>query len=123
MKQQIIRFLIVGGVSTLLNYFVFIAILYLDRSLYMFASCSGYMAGVLLGFYANRNWTFGSGDSQEKFLFRYIQVYSLSLLLSLGILYILVDILGVWPEAANLIVIVFSTVSNFIGTKLYVFRQ
>jgi putative flippase GtrA len=123
MKTQILRFLIVGGVSTAINYAVFMAVLYLDRFLYLFASCSGYIAGLLVGFFANRNWTFESGGTGEKYLLRYFLVYGSSLLISLVILHLLVNYVGVWPEIANGIAICVSTVTNFIGVKLFVFRK
>lgn len=123
MKSQIVRFLVVGGISTLVNYLVFLTVIHFDRSFYLFASCSGYLSGVLVGFVANKNWTFEAGDGNDKYLVKYIMIYTLSLLLSLGVLQVLVGTLGVWPELANIITIGISTVTNFVGTKLYVFRK
>ena len=121
---QFVRFIMVGLLSTALNYGVFFA-LYQQTSLpYLSASAAGYVAGVVLGFLFNKYWTFGSTSKKHiRDIGSYLAVYTVSLILGLGLLEGQVSFLGFNPLLANLVTIGFTTITNFLGTKFFVFKK
>ncbi len=119
-KSQIVRFLIVGGFTTLLNYAIFAALFFLGLN-YLVASATGYVTGFLIGFILFRQFTFRSESSWKKQLPMQVVVYGISLLLNLGTLWVLAEAIGLSPLLANLAAIGVSTVTNFLGMKFLVF--
>jgi len=121
---QLLRFVVVGLFSTAVNYAVFALLLYGLHLHYQLASAAGFFAGLVAGFGFNKNWTYQEANKATPLLWaKYVAVYGLSLLASLALLYGLVDRLGMDARLANLLGIVLTTCTNFIGTKFFVFRK
>lgn len=123
MTAPVIRFLIVGGASTVVNYLIFIGVYSGKIADYMFASAIGFMAGLAFGYFFNKRWTFGvTASSTPGIVARYIAVYMTSLCLGLLAIHLFVDYAGVDPLIANGLSIILTTCTNFIGTRYLVFR-
>ena len=122
-KSSFVRFCLVGGVSTLLNYSVFFFLLTFFGIDYMISSAAGYISGVFLGFGLNRSFTFGS-QSKKYFqdITKYFIIYTISLFLGLGFLRLLVYF-GVVVLLANVLSIGLTTITNYTGVKYAVFQQ
>ena len=123
--REILRFLITGFASTIINYLVFF-FLYSSFSVeYIFASAIGYVSGVFFGFKLNANWTFKvSNENQNKIVFiKYFAIYIINLLISLALLRYLVEIIKIIPEFSNILCIIFTTISNYILVKYFVFKK
>lgn len=121
-NKKVVRFAIVGGLSTLLNYGVFYCLFTFVGLHYMLASSSGFIVGVFLGYFLNRHWSF-EYEGRGRFLFvKYFCVYLFSLGVCLLFLYFTVDALRLNPKLMNLLSIVISTVMNFINLRLWVFK-
>jgi putative flippase GtrA len=58
-KVELIRFLIIGGLSTILNYLVFLALLHGLNFNYLISNSLEFIAGVSFGYLFNKKWTFG----------------------------------------------------------------
>jgi putative flippase GtrA len=124
MKNQFLKFIIVGIFSTFINYGLFYFLLNIFNINYLISSSLGFMAGVFGGFYLNKNWTYNDKNNQSKtLLWKYFSLYITSLLISLIFLKITVDYIGLNAEIANLLSIVITTCVNFIGTKFVVFKK
>lgn len=118
-----IRFLIVGGISTAMNYAVFFILLGLSMQ-YQWASACGFMAGVIVGFPLNKAWTYRASSTMTTSVFySYIAVYLASLIINVAAITMLVDLMHIEPRIANLVTIIITTVANFLGTKFWVFRK
>ncbi|NVN06301.1 GtrA family protein [Asaia spathodeae] len=118
-----IRFLIVGGISTAVNYAVFYILLGLGLQ-YQWASACGFVAGVLVGFPLNKAWTYGdSSRMTAAVLYSYIAVYLTSLIINIAAITMLVDFARIEPRIANFVTIIITTMTNFLGTKFWVFRK
>ena len=123
MLRQFGKFLIIGGISTLINYGVFFGLYTWMHADYLVAAVIGYMTGLLFGFLYNRRWTFCSTTQKKYHEFAsYFGVYIISLGLSMLFLYVLVEYAMMTPLLANIFAIGLSTVTNFIGCKMIVFR-
>lgn len=121
--HQFLKFVLIGCCSLILNYGTFF-ISFKKLSLnYLLASALGYAAGLVISYTFNRLWTFKSKEENKTKEFSlFITVYLISLGLSLITLKVLVGTFQLSPLLANLFAIGVSTVSNFTGLKLFVFR-
>ena len=120
---QFYKFIIVGIVSTIINYGVFYFFIEVLLINYLISSSLGFMSGVLVGYSINRNWTFESkAEKKSKEIIGYLSVYFFSLFLSLIVLKILVDLVKIDAKIANFFVLNLTTFVNFIGIKTRVFK-
>lgn len=121
--EELQKFLIIGGVSTLINYGVFFLLFEYVRLNHIVSASIGYLTGLVFGYFFNRTWTFKSENNSKKKEFgSYFFVYMISLILSMSLLELLVK-LGIDPRLGNIAAIALSTISNFIGCKFLVFKK
>lgn len=122
--NRFIKFLIVGGTCTLINYAIFYFLFNFFSVQYLLSSAIGYTSGLVIGYYINKFWTYSvDRDSEEKYMFKYLAVYIASLAGSTLFLKLLVDILSLDPRLANIFAIGLSTITNFVGTNFLVFKH
>lgn len=120
----IIRFSIIGVISTIVND-GFFSITYKILGLhYIFSSSTGYLIGLLLGYYFNKHWTLINKVIIGK---AYISKYSISQLAGLVfyqvLLLSLVGVLHFNLLLANIIAICFAAIISFIIIDLIVFNS
>jgi len=86
---------------------------------YLVSSGAGYIGGVVFGFYFNKVFTFKSrSDDYYEEGIVYFALYTASLLIGLALLRILV-LIGIPILTANVIVIGFTTITNYLGSKYF----
>ncbi|MBN2367893.1 GtrA family protein [Candidatus Woesearchaeota archaeon] len=117
-----LKFAVIGGVSTIINYSVFLLLLSIGVN-YIISSAFGYMSGVLFGFVFNRKITFKSEGDKKTEVLKYFAVYLISLFLGVSILRFLVEILSIPAWFSNILVICFTTMTNFLGAYFVVFNK
>jgi len=121
--QQFLKFIVVGGIATLINYAIFYGLLNYLHINYQVSFVAGFLAGVAAGYPLNKLWTYKNKENTSlKIGTSYLAVYICSLCIGLAALHMLVIFLGFDPRLANLLVIGVTTCINFIGTKFLVFR-
>lgn len=124
MNKSFHRFLIVGAVSTAVNYALFVMLFTTTALSYLVASMIGYISGMLFGYVLNRSWTFGADvPSTLHEIFLYAAVYAFSLALNTVVLAGGVEVVGLSPLIANIVAIGVSTCSNYIGLRFFVFSR
>jgi ribulose-phosphate 3-epimerase len=120
-KITFLKFALIGGLATVINYGIFF-ILYKFLSVnYLLSSAVGYMSGVFVGFNLNKKFTFKyqSGNTTLEAI-KYLMIYSASLFMGLILLRLLVY-LGINVLLANLLTIGFTTMTNYFGSRYFVF--
>lgn len=123
-KKQFLRFITVGLLCTTISYITFFVALRFFSINYLISSCLSFIAGIFVGFFLNKNWTFTSEDVQsKKIIIYYFTVYIISLGINLLFLRITVGGFGIMPEIAYFLGIGITTCTNFIGTKFFVFKK
>ena len=123
-ESKLLRFGIVGIFSSFVNYSVFLTLLTIFDVNYLLSSAIGFLAGVFGGFPFNRKWTFANKEVLTKSLaLKYLLVYVANLLTSLVILGLLVETLHLLPQYANLLILAYTALGNFLGLKFFVFRR
>jgi putative flippase GtrA len=120
-RNKLSKFLIVGLLTTVLNYLFFVCLLF-SGAHYLVAMPLGFLLGTLSGYKLNRAWSFEFEEKNNKVV-QYISVYVVSLVLGTFFLsFLVVDLL--WnPFIANICVIMLTTVLNFLGVNFWVFRK
>lgn len=122
--SEFVRFALVGIVSTAVNYGIFFVLLRYGGVHYLLASSAGFVVGIFVSYFLNRAFTFRSNaeDRRREFLL-YVSVCLVSLGLSILTLRTCVDLLMMNPLLGNLFAIGVSTVSNFAGAKILIFKS
>jgi putative flippase GtrA len=122
--KDFLKFTVVGITSTILNYGVFYIFLQFLHIGYLAASWTGYVVWFILGYFLNKSWTFEQkGKHNVNKIIQYTLVYTFSLFSWLWILYILVHIFSFDPKICNILIIWYTTMTNFIWTKYLVFHK
>ncbi len=122
-SKQFFRFALIGLESTVLNYLVFLVLFHYVGVFYVLASALGFISGTLLGFIFNKLYTFESRANSLVKLPFYFMVYTFSLIFTIVFISFLVEILRINPLVSNLIVMFITTLINFFGTKILVFKN
>jgi putative flippase GtrA len=120
--QQLIRYGLVGLVSNLTIYFVYLLITYLGVEPKT-AMTLVYIIGASIGFIGNRKWTFAHRGDPTSAALRYVLAHLCGYLLNFMILFTFVDRLGYahqWVQAAAIIIVAGFL---FIVFKYFVFRE
>lgn len=138
--EDFLKFGIVGVMNTLVDFAVY-TLLYLLGVPYRIAQCFSYAAGTLNSYILNKKWTFASDrtDKAEEAAvapiagigrridmaqaLRFLIVNLVSLGVSLVLLGFLKERLDMNAIIAKVLVTVVTTLLNFAGSKLWVFRK
>jgi putative flippase GtrA len=123
LHTQFSRFLVIGGISTIISYSVFLVSLRVFGFHYIFANIMAFVFGISFGYPMNRRWTFDSGHHKNSHFLQYLSVYLTSLLIGTIFLRIAVDTIGIIPEVAFILAVGITTFTNFLGTKFFVFKK
>lgn len=119
---QFSLFGLIGVVGVAINYSTFLAFLWVVGVHYEIASLAGYLMPIPLVFWANRKFTFQSrGAEHRKEFAKYVALLGFSLGLNLILIYLLVEQGGLAEELAQAYTQVVVTLTNFTGSKLWVF--
>jgi len=120
---QLKRFLITGGISTIISYFVFLASLRFFHLHYMLANLCSFVLSIIFAYNCNKHWSFSGPHHKSNHLAEYLVVYFTTLGVSMIILKITIDGLGIIPEISFFISLCFTTGMNFFGLKFLVFKK
>ena len=137
---QFLKFAVVGVLNTLVDFAVFQALNLLLGWVYA-AQVAGFTCGVINSYLWNSNWTFRKERTKSfREMSLFLLVNLLSLGVSLGVMWLCREVLGVtnawaagWMPAAlsgfvkgdtiaKLIATCFSIVVNYVGNRLFVFN-
>jgi len=121
---QLIRFAAVGASGYVVNLATYTLCLHVAGLHYLAAGTVAFVVAVTNNFVWNRHWTFRARDGHAGFqAARFFAVSVAAFLFSLGMLEVLVGGLGVDKVLAQAIAIVTATPLNFVGNKLWSFRD
>lgn len=123
--KAIIAYLIVGGLTTLVNFVVYyFDLLVLDMP-YKINICVAWVAAVIFAYFPNKYIVFESREKGKGLgeFFKFVGSRISTLLFELVAMFVFIDIVGVMEEIAKVVVAVFVVVLNYILSKLIVFRK
>ncbi len=121
---QLVRFGLVGGVGFAVNLVVYAVLVHPLGVYYLAASVVAWFVAVVNNFVLNRHWTFdASGGRAHGQAIRFLAVSALAEVVSLSLLKLLVDGAGLEKVAAQALAVGAVMPLNFIGNKLWTFRE
>lgn len=125
-RRQFVRYLLTGGVNTAFSYGVYVAFTWFlsgyVRGAYMFAAVFGNVLTISFSYLNYKFFVFKTrGNYLREYLRAYV-VYGGVALLGLALLPFLVEVLGVNPYLAPLVIIPVTVLCSFFGHKHYSFR-
>ena len=120
-----VRFLIVGGVNTVIGYGLFAGIQLTAGQVIGYIG-SLYIASVIatiIAFVLHRRFTFRVTGNVVRDFLRFASVYVVSLAINTAVLPILVELVHLDPLIAQAVTIVITTLLSYTGHKLFSFRR
>jgi putative flippase GtrA len=120
--RQLIRYGLVGAVSNLTIYFVYLLITYLGVEPKT-AMTLVYIIGASIGFIGNRKWTFTHRGDSTRAALRYVLAHVFGYLLNFLILFTFVDRLGYAHQWVQAMAIIIVAGFLFIVFKYFVFCE
>ena len=96
LRAASVRYLLVGGLGTAINFASYAAMLALGVP-YAVAAGLGYALGMVTSYPLQRRWTFAAGEHRWRFLARYCAVQLFGLAANVAVIAVLVEVAAV-PE-------------------------
>lgn len=127
-KMEIIRYLICGGLTTIVSigsFFASTIVIGTGNTLKLqIANIISFICAVLVAYTISRIWVFRkSGKSIRQEFFEFLSCRIITLIMDMGIMQLLVIILGIREIYAKLIVQVIVTMSNYVFSKMIIFKE
>lgn len=122
--KRFVRFCVVGVSNSAISFLVFYILSQQMGANYLLSSFIGYISGIANSFVWNKIWTFQ--DQSPRLLGQFIKFLAVnlfSLCINLLVLYTLVENLHQVKTIAQLVAMGFSTVANYLGSKIMVFVE
>jgi len=120
-----IRFLLVGGINTLVGYGLFVLFqLTLGHVIgYLGSLYASYAVATTLAFVLHRRFTFRARGSVALDYLRFQIVYVVALAVNTILLPVLVELVGLEPIVAQACIVVLTTILSYVGHKFFSFRR
>jgi len=120
---QFIKFGIVGVSNTLIALTVYYVLLFVGAH-YLLANVISFAISVLNAYYWNSKYVFKSNENRKyRQVLNTYAAYGITFLLSTGLLFIMVDVIGISEFIAPLINLCITVPLNFILNKFWVFKK
>lgn len=128
------RYLVVGCMTTAVNFIVYTVILQLgmrsglsEQAAYKPAYVVAFVAAVLFAYWTNKRWVFQSGEYRLRYLLRELAGFFGARIFSgavcMGLMYLMVDVLSLNAYLAWLLSTVFNLVFNYVASKFWIFKE
>jgi dolichol-phosphate mannosyltransferase len=121
---QLVRFGLVGGVGFVINLAVYTLCVHVLHVAYQPAYALAWLVAVTNNFMFNRRWTFDA--SADRIHFQAVRFFAVSLaaaIFGLLLLTLFVEVVGLAKVPAEAVAVAASTPLNFLGNKLWSFRD
>ncbi len=128
--EQIIRYLVVGGLTTVISYAVYaLCLLLIDGTPYDYeiSTAVSFVAAVIFAYFANKHAVFKSETKDRRDAMREVGSFflmrAISFAFELGMMKLAVDVLHINKWIAKLPVNVVIVLVNYMFSKLFIFRK
>lgn len=122
---QFFKFAIVGIVNTIISLSVLFVFTEYFHIYYILSAIFAFIVAVTNSFILNKIWTFkesGKGNTAEKYL-KFFTISIIAFLVNLSILYVLTEFFKIYYLISQIIGTGVSLWINFLGNKLWTFRN
>jgi len=119
-KLQFTRYGVVGGISNLAGYLIYLAITYAGME-HKLAMTLLFVVGILLTFFFNKRWTFKHRGYLKRTVAKYIVTYGIAYLLNFLALLFFVNVLGYPHQLVQGVSVLALAFLLFITLRVWVF--
>ena len=127
MFVQICKFGAVGVLNNIISLTVYYVVIYFNSTMYLLGNALGFLVSTLNSYLLNSRFVFktdkSKGGSSRKMLAKTYVVYACSLGISTGLLFLLVQIIGVSERAAPIYALMVTVPFNYMMNKLWVYQE
>jgi putative flippase GtrA len=120
--RQLFSYVLIGVLTNTLGYAIYLFLTHLWGAPKLTMTAL-YVVGALVGFFANRRYTFRHVGSIDVTGVRYILLQSAGYLLNLALLLVFVDWLGMAHQIIQALAIIVVAIFLFVMSRIYVFSQ
>ncbi|MEJ8737704.1 GtrA family protein [Erysipelotrichaceae bacterium HCN-30851] len=119
---ELITYIIVGGLTTLVNFVVYFACT--SASLhYLVANVISWVVAVLFAYFANRKYVFKSETNSQKTEFiQFVSLRAVTLIVESILLFVFVQLLFMNENIAKIVVSVVTVIGNYVFCKFLIFK-
>ena len=121
-KKEIGSYMISGGITTLVNYAIYLILLAMHLS-YLQANVAAWIGAVVAAYLMNRKWVFHSKNRIWREFPAFAAMRFLTLLAETTLLWFMVDKIGILPLSAKIVVSVVTVTANYVLCKYRIFRK
>lgn len=120
--KEIVSYVFVGGMTTLVNYVVYFILLKI-HSHWLIANSISWIFAVLFAYYTNKRYVFKSTNNIKKEFISFILLRFMTLLIENICLYLLIDLLNLQSMISKVCVSFITILSNYILCKFKIFKE
>jgi putative flippase GtrA len=124
--NQFLRFSLVGSSGVVVNLAVYTLAIYVFNLHYLLAATLSFMVAMTNNFLLNRYWTFKTHQAADQGFggqyFKYFLVTLFGYGVNMALLWVFVDGFHWHKIFSQLVAILVTTLSNFVGSKLWAFK-
>ena len=119
---ELITYIIVGGLTTLVNFVVYFACTSANLH-YLLANVISWVVAVLFAYFANRKYVFKSeANSQKTEFIQFVSLRAVTLIVESVLLFIFVQMLLINENIAKIVVSVVTVIGNYVFCKFLIFK-
>ncbi|MGF7049232.1 putative flippase GtrA [Paenibacillus sp. DS2015] len=122
MKNQSIKFIIVGVLNTIVGFLVYAGYIHFIRNNYLEALICSHVIGVAHSYLWNNRWTFQQRKYNARSAVKFVSIYVVTFFVNLFLLAILVDTIELDKLIAQAIALFLTTLVSFFGHKYWSFK-
>lgn len=121
-QSQLFRYVMTGGMTTVINYILFLALTGFSIN-YLIANSIAWLGAVIFSYFANRQVVFHSkGNRRQEFL-KFFLLRLGTLVVENVLLFTFVDFLGIGELPAKIFVSVITVILNYGACKFGIFTE
>lgn len=126
-NYEVIKYIFVGGCTTILNLLIFYILTNKLEVHYMIANILAWFVGVTFAYISNKFFVFKSFNKDKKNIFREISIFFIARIVSLGIdqllIYILIGIMFINSTISKILSNIAVVIVNYLFSKFITFKK
>jgi len=120
---QFFKFGIVGLSNNIIYLGIYYIFIFIDHHLYIVGNTTGFVVSVLNAYYWNSKYVFKKQEKRHiRLILKSFGVYGLTFLLGTGLMYLMVEFMGISKVIAPIINLSVTIPLNFLLNKFWTFR-
>ena len=121
-NSQIIRYIMTGGMTTVINYIIYILLTAVQLD-YLVANSIAWLGAVIFSYYANRHMVFRSGGNKKQEFIQFFSLRLATLVVENLLLFMFVGYIGAAELPSKILVSVITVVLNYFACKYSIFKE